>query len=97
MNVKSLRTLETPPPELAARVMGDVRRWNAPPDVGWIITGQTVLLAALLLVSSATLPQSLTATASNIHDWSDALVQATLEVSDKVGQIFLGEEEGGIL
>ena len=97
MKLSSMRQLETPPPELAAMVMAGVREWRRPPQVRWLIGAQTALLAGLLMVSSATLPAQLTATAEVIQEWSVSLAQATLDLSENMDR-FLGLEiEGGLL
>ena len=96
MKLNPLVKLETPPPEVMVRVMGAAREWREPARIGWLISSQTMVLAALLLVSSATLPDQLATTADTIVDWSQTLAQATLEVSDNMGR-FLGLELAGEL
>ncbi|MBM3889902.1 MAG: hypothetical protein FJ388_12365 [Verrucomicrobia bacterium] len=95
----SLRKLETPPPEMAGRIMAEVRAWHQPAwaPVGWVISAQTLMLAALVFVSAETLPQRWEDTVAAVEDVSAALVQATVDFSDKVGGILLPEVEGGIL
>ena len=99
MKTNPLRKLETPPPEVAGRIMADVRAWRqpAPARVGWLIGAQSVLLAALLFASAGTLPQQWDETVAVVNDVSSALVQATVEFSDKVGGLLLPEIEGSIL
>jgi hypothetical protein len=65
--------------------------------VGWVISAQTVILAALVFATAETLPQRWDETVAVVQDVSAALVQATMDFSDKVGGIFLPEIEGGIL
>jgi len=95
----SLRKLETPPPEMAGRIMAEVRAWHRPAwaPVGWVISAQSVILAVLLFASAGTLPQQWDETLAVVEDVSAALVQATVDFSDKVGGILLPEVEGGIL
>jgi pyrimidine operon attenuation protein/uracil phosphoribosyltransferase len=98
MKPNPLRNLEAPPSGLAGRVMADARAWRRPlNEVTWLVGAETVALAALLLVGSATLPARLDETAATIQTWSVELVQATADFSDKVGGLLLPEEEGGIL
>ena len=96
MKPNLLRNLETPPPELAARVMSAARDWREPERGGWLVGSQTMVLAALLILSSATLPDQLVTTADTIVDWSQTLAQATLEMSDNMGR-FLGLDLEGTL
>ena len=95
----SLRELETPPSEMAGRIMSEVRAWRQPAwaPVGWVISAQTVILAALVFANAETLPQRWDETVAVVQDVSAALVQATVDFSDKVGGILLPEIEGGIL
>ncbi len=97
MKPNLLRNLETPPPELAAYVMNAAREWRAPERVGWLVGSQTMVLAALLVLSSATLPDQLATTADTILDWSQTLAQATLEVSDNMGRFLALDFEGELL
>ncbi|MBI5397191.1 MAG: hypothetical protein HZA91_17985 [Verrucomicrobia bacterium] len=97
MKTNLLVKLETPPPELAARVMGAAREWREPERVGWLIGSQAMVLAALLLVSSATLPEQLASTAEDLRVWGDALAQATLDVSDNMGRLIGLDFQGELL
>jgi hypothetical protein len=99
MKTHPLRKLETPPPQMAERIMADVRAWHQPAatPVGWLIAAQTVLLAALVFASVETLPQRWEETVAVVEDLSAALVQATADFSDKVGGMVLPEIEGVIL
>ncbi|MFA6563505.1 MAG: hypothetical protein WCV00_16475 [Verrucomicrobiia bacterium] len=92
MKAKAFRELKNPPPELAARVMGDVRAWQRPPSVGWLVSGQTAVLAALLFVSAASLPEQMLATTETMRDWSESVTIAMVELSDRVGE-FVGARE----
>lgn len=97
MKPNLLARLETPPPELAARVMTAAREWREPQRVGWLIGSQVMTLAALLILGSATLPDQLVATAEDFRVWGDALAQATLDVSDTMGRFIGLEFEGELL
>jgi len=92
MKAEAWRELRDPPPELAARVMGDVRAWQRPPAVAWLVGGQAVVLAALLFVSTASLPGEMVATAESVRDWSASVTTAMIELSDRVGE-FVGVRE----
>ncbi|MBI5685691.1 MAG: hypothetical protein HZC54_11480 [Verrucomicrobia bacterium] len=92
MRADALRELRNPPAELAARVMGDVRAWQRPPSVTWLVGGQTAVLAALLFASTASLPEQMVATTETVRDWSVSVAMATLELSDRVGE-FVGVRE----
>lgn len=96
MKPNLLTELEPPPPELAARVMNAAREWRQPAGVGWLAGSQAMVLAALLLFNAATLPQELAVTAESIRVWGDAVAQATLEISDSMGE-FLKLDLGGEL
>jgi len=92
MKAKVFRELKNPPPELAARVMGDVRAWRRPPSVAWLVSGQTAVLAALLFVSAASLPGEMMATTETVRDLSASVMTAMVELSDRVGK-FVGARE----
>jgi hypothetical protein len=92
MKADAFRELNHPAPELAARVMGDVRAWQRPPSVTWLLSGQTAVLAALLFVNAAVLPEQLVATAETVRDWSESVTVAMVELSDRVGE-FVGVRE----
>jgi hypothetical protein len=96
MKTNPLTRLETPPPDLAAQVMTAARAWREPQRVGWLIGSQAIVLCALLLANAATLPQELVMTAENLRVWGDAVAQATLEISDSMGE-FLKLDFGGEL
>ncbi|MCX6909831.1 MAG: hypothetical protein NTY01_17565 [Verrucomicrobia bacterium] len=87
MKADAFRKLSNPSPELAARVMGDVRAWQRPPAVTWLVGGQTVVLAALLFVSTASLPGEMVATAESVRDWSSSVTTVMIELSDRVGEL----------
>ncbi|MCX7827340.1 MAG: hypothetical protein N2689_17555 [Verrucomicrobiae bacterium] len=95
----ALRQLETPPPQMAGRIMAEVRAWHRPAwaPAAWVIGAQTVMLTALLFATAETLPQRWDETVAIVEDVSAALVQATVDFSDKVGGLLLPEIEGGIL
>jgi hypothetical protein len=84
--------MASPPSELAARVMGDVRAWQRPPAVGWLVGGQTAVLAALLFASTASLPEQMVATSETVRDVSASVMTAMIEMSDRVGE-FVGVRE----
>ena len=92
MKAKAFRELDNPPRELAARVMGDVRAWQRPPAVGWLVSGQTAVLAALLFASTASLPEQMVATTETVRDLSASVMTAMIEMSDRVGE-FVGVRE----
>ncbi len=92
MKAEMWRELKDPPAELAARVMGDVRAWQRPPATGWLVGGQTAVLAVLLFVSAANLPGQMEETAESVRDWSVSVAMSTLELSDRIGE-FVGVRE----
>ena len=92
MKADALRKLKSPPPELAARVMADVHGWRRPPAVAWLVGAQTVVLAALLVAGSTTLPEQVAATTDTVRDWSASVATAVLEMSDRFGE-FVGLRE----
>lgn len=87
MKAEAFRELKTPPPELAARVMGDVRAWRQPPSITWLVSGQTAVLAALLFVSAPTLPDQMAATTETVRDWSASLATEVVKMSDRFGEL----------
>jgi hypothetical protein len=89
---QTFRQLRNPQPDLAVRVMGDVRAWQRPPTVGWLVSGQTALLAALLFASTASLPEQMVATTETVRDLSASVMTAMIEMSDRVGE-FVGARE----
>ena len=92
MKADALRKLKSPPPELAARVMADVRGWRRPPAVAWLVGIQTAVLAALLFASATTLPEQVAATTDTVRGWSESVATAVLEMSDRFGE-FVGLRE----
>ena len=92
MKAEAFRELRNPPAELAARVMGDVRAWQRPPSVAWLVSGQTAVLAALLFVNAASLPEQMVATTETVRDLSASVMTAMIEMSDRVGE-FVGVQE----
>jgi hypothetical protein len=92
MKADAFRELKHPSPDLAARVMGDVRAWQRPPSVAWLVSGQTALLTALLFTSATSLPDQMLATSETVRDLSESVMTAMIEMSDRVGE-FVGVQE----
>ena len=97
MKVETLRELRIPPPELAARVMADVRGWRRPPAVTWLVGVQTVVLVAFLAAGSTTLPEQVATTTDKVRDWSTSVATAVMEMSDRFGELVGWKESEAIL
>lgn len=97
MKAEVFRELRNPPSDLAARVMGDVRAWQRPPSIAWLVSGQTAVLAVLLFVSAPTLPEQMVATTETVRDWSASVAMSVVEMSDRFGELVGVRQLEGIL
>ena len=87
MKINPLRALDSPPPDLAARVLQEISASRRSLSVRWLVGVETAVLVACLWVSAATLPSQVTVTAAAVRNWSDAMVQATIELSNHVKNV----------
>ena len=84
MKPNPLRTLESPPPDLAARVLEEINATRQSLSVRWLVGAETAVLVACLWISASSVSGQLSATASAVRDWTGTMVEATKELSNRV-------------